>query len=277
MTMTGSDTPCRCARQRFFVLLSLAVAFVSPPRAEAAAPAANMVVLAAIGQANHGTIKGRLVWGGEKIPAPVVLEAMGKAQKDPNICAKDQPIFSHELEVDPKTKGVAYGFAYLSRPKANNPEMVNELIAKMPKVEIDQKNCDFLPHSVALHQDQILLMKSSDATSHNVRLTGFTNTGINQVLAPNGQLEVKLVAERLPMRVACDIHPWMHGHVMVFDHPFFAVTGPDGSFVIKGVPAGDYQFVVWHGKYVTPGAGRGMPVKVVAGETTDVGEIKTVE
>ena len=120
-------------------------------------------------------------------------------------------------------------------------------------------------------------MKSSDAASHNVRLTGFTNTGINQVLAPNGQLEIKLVAERLPMRVACDIHPWMHGHVMVFDHPFFAVTGLDGSFVIKGVPAGDYQFVVWHGKYVTPGEGRGMPVKVVAGETTDVGEIKTVE
>ena len=63
----------------------------------------------------------------------MVLEAKGKAQKDPNICAKDQPILSHDLEVDPKTKGVAYGFAYLSRPKANNPEMVKELIAKSRK------------------------------------------------------------------------------------------------------------------------------------------------
>ena len=99
----------------------------------------------------------------------------------------------------PKTKGVAYGFAYLVRPKGRNPALVKELIAKNPKVEIDQKNCDFVPHSVAIHQDQTLVMKSSDPIGHNVRLTGFTNPGINQVVAPNGQLEVKLVAERLPL------------------------------------------------------------------------------
>ena len=59
------------------------------------------------------------------------------------------------------------------------------------------------------------------------------------------------------MTVACDIHPWMHGHVMIFDHPFFAVTGPDGSFEIKGVPAGDQNVVVWQEGvgYVTPGSG----------------------
>ncbi len=119
-------------------------------------------------------------------------------------------------------------------------------------------------------------MKSSDPVGHNVRMTGFTNPGINQVVAPNGTLTVKLVAERLPLRVGCDIHPWMHGHVMVFDHPFFAVTGADGSFELKGVPAGDYQLVVWQEKvgYVTPGAGRGMPVHVAAGQASEVGEIK---
>ena len=141
---------------------------------------------------------------------------------------------------------------------------------------MDQKNCDFLPHSLALHQDQTLVMKSSDPIGHNVRLTGFTNAGINQVIAANGQLDVKLVAERLPLKVACDIHPWMHANIMVFDHPFFAVTGPDGSFVIKGVPAGGHDLVVWQEKvgYVTPGTAGRMPVKVTAGEVTDVGEIK---
>ena len=229
-----------------------------------------------VGQANYGTIKGRLVWGGEHVPPTEVLVEMGKAAKNPDVCAKNQSILSHDLEVDPKTKGVAYGFAYISRPKANNPEMVQDLITKNPKVEMDQKNCDFLPHSVAIHQDQTLVMKSSDPVGHNVRLTGFNNAGINQVIAPNGQLDVKLVAERLPIEVGCDIHPWMHGHVMVFDHPFFAVTGADGSFEIKGVPPGDQIFVVWQEKvgYVTPGTGGGMPVKVTAGEVTDVGDIK---
>jgi hypothetical protein len=119
-------------------------------------------------------------------------------------------------------------------------------------------------------------MKSSDAIGHNVRLTGFANNGLNQNVAPNGLLEVKLLPERLPMLVKCDIHPWMHGHVMIFDHPFFAVTGPDGSFEIKGVPAGSQNVVVWQERvgYVTPGAGRGMPVTVVTGQVTDVGDVK---
>ena len=91
-----------------------------------------------------------------------MLEEKGKAEKDPDVCAKDQSILSHELEIDPKTKGVRYGFAYIVRPKGTNPEAVQELIAKNPKVEIDQKNCDFLPHSTAIHQDQTLVMKSSD-------------------------------------------------------------------------------------------------------------------
>ena len=105
--------------------------------------------------------------------------------------------FAHDLEVDPKTKGVAYGFAFLSRPKASNPALVEELLKKTPNVEMDQKNCDFLPHSVALYQDQTLVMKSSDPVGHNVRMTGFVNPGMNQVVAANGQLTVKLVAELL--------------------------------------------------------------------------------
>ena len=107
-------------------------------------------------------------------------------------------------------------------------------------------------------------------------LTGFTNPGINQVVAPNGQLTSSWSAERLPLRVGCDIHPWMHGHVMVFDHPFFAVTGADGSFELKGVPAGELQSgrLAGKGGLCDARRGRGMPVKVAAGHATDVGEIK---
>jgi hypothetical protein len=275
-TMTEIGKLYRIIARRVFVALALAFPLVSFPCAQGAPQAAGLLVLGAVGQANEGTIKGRLVWGGETVPPVVDAIAKGQAPKDPNICATAQAIRSHDLEVDPKTKGVAYGFAYLVRPAASNPAMVQQLIAKAPKVEIDQKNCDFLPHSVAIHEDQTLVMKSSDPVSHNVRLTGFTNPGINQVVAPNGQLPVKLAAERLPMRVGCDIHPWMHGHVMVFNHPFFAVTGADGSFELKGVPAGAFKLVVWQETkgYVTPGKATGMPVTVTAGEVTDVGEIK---
>ncbi|MGC4002959.1 MAG: hypothetical protein QM811_07435 [Pirellulales bacterium] len=39
------------------------------------------------------------------------------------------------------------------------------------------------------------------------------------------------------MPIACSIHAWMKGYVAVVNHPWAVVTGPDGSFEIKGVPA----------------------------------------
>src|SRR5207248_1886685 len=83
----------------------------------------------------------------------------------------------------------------------------------------------------------------------------------------NGQLQATLVAERRPMALACDIHPWMKGYMMVFNHPFFAVTKEDGLFEITGVPAGAQNLVVWQEKvgYVTKGLARGQEVTVHAG------------
>ena len=127
------------------------------------------------------------------------------------------------------------------------------------------------------HKDQTLVIKSSDPVGHNVRFTGFNpnNTGVNTMLAPSGQLAMKLDAEKRPMELHCDIHSWMTGYLLVLEHPFFATTAADGSFEIKDVPAGAQNLIVWHKTgYHNPGFGRGMPVSVKAGEATDVGEIK---
>jgi hypothetical protein len=229
-------------------------------------------------QGSFGTIKGQLVWGGDSVPQVKNLVEVGAATKDPAVCAKSEPIVARELMVDPKTKGVRYGFAYLVRPQGANPDAVKALLAKAANVVIDQKNCEFIPYVTALIQDQPVVLKSSDPTNHNVRFAAFANAPFNQILPANGQVEVKLIAERRPIPLACDIHPWMKGYIMVFDHPFFAITGEDGSFEISGVPAGTQNLVVWQEKkgYVTEGLARGMAVEVKAGEVTNVGPIKLV-
>jgi hypothetical protein len=255
--------------------LALAVVLAVPSLLCAGQTPVAATATLVLGQAEFGTVKGRLVWGGDDVPPVKVLVAQGQAPKDPNVCARDKPIMSRELVVDPKTKGVAYAFAFISRPKGSNPEAVKELLARKPKVELDQVNCEFLPYLLPVHQDQTIVLKSSDATNHNVRLTPFTNPGMNQTLPPNGQLEVKLVAERLPIKVACDIHSWMHGWIMVFDHPFFTTTAADGSFELKGVPAGQQNLVLWQENvgYATPGGGRGIQVEVKPGAVAEVGQI----
>ena len=41
-------------------------------------------------------------------------------------------------------------------------------------------------------------------------------------------------------------HPWTRAYIAVFDHPYFAVTAPNGAFTIAGVPAGTYTLHAWH-------------------------------
>jgi hypothetical protein len=41
-------------------------------------------------------------------------------------------------------------------------------------------------------------------------------------------------------------HAWPTAYLAVFDHPYFAVTAPNGTFTIDGVPAGHYTLKVWH-------------------------------
>jgi hypothetical protein len=276
MCASGRVTVSFFARVRSIAWLCLAMPLIAPFSAAAAGPAHLLVAATAVGQSETGTIKGRLVWGDEKLPEVKELVAKGQPDaKDTAVCAKSA-IMSRDLVVDPKTKGVTYAFAYLVKPKGDSTAQVKALLAKTPTVELDQKNCEFQPFVLAFHKDQKLVIKSSDPVGHNVRFAGFSNTGVNTMVAPNGKFEIKLDAEKRPMELRCDIHTWMTGYLLVLDHPFFATTATDGSFEIKDVPAGSQNLVVWQKKvgFANAGYGIGMPVTVKAGEVTDVGEIK---
>jgi len=41
----------------------------------------------------------------------------------------------------------------------------------------------------------------------------------------------------------------MTAYTGVFENPFFAVTGDDGTFEIKGLAAGEYKLIAWHERY----------------------------
>jgi hypothetical protein len=58
----------------------------------------------------------------------------------------------------------------------------------------------------------------------------------------------KFPLEDVAIPVKCNQHSWMKAWVAVVKHPFFGVSAPDGSFVIKGLPPGQYEVEAWHEK-----------------------------
>ena len=48
------------------------------------------------------------------------------------------------------------------------------------------------------------------------------------------------------IKVKCNIHAWMHAWVGAVAHPYFAVTGSDGTFQLKSIPPGNYTIEIWH-------------------------------
>jgi hypothetical protein len=48
------------------------------------------------------------------------------------------------------------------------------------------------------------------------------------------------------VRVFCDIHSHMNAFILVFSHPFFAITDADGRYHIDNVPAGTYNVIAWN-------------------------------
>ena len=54
-----------------------------------------------------------------------------------------------------------------------------------------------------------------------------------------------LTEPQVMVTVACDVHPWMRAYLGVVPHPFFSVTGADGAYELRGLPAGTYLIEAW--------------------------------
>jgi plastocyanin len=111
---------------------------------------------------------------------------------------------------------------------------------------LDQVNCQYVPHVIGVRTGQVLRVKSSDATLHNVHALCVDNPQVNFGMTAAGQSRDLTFASPERFAVKCDVHPWMRAHVYVFDHPFFAATGADGNFEIGGLPPGEYTLVFSH-------------------------------
>lgn len=120
-------------------------------------------------------------------------------------------------------------------------------------VELDQRGCEYSPRVFGIRAGQSLLIVNNDALLHNVHalgegagLLGGGGNAFNVAMPVQGmKVTRRFDKEQIPVTITCDVHPWMRAYAAVVDTPFFAVTAPDGSFRIGGLPAGNYLVGVW--------------------------------
>ncbi len=119
-------------------------------------------------------------------------------------------------------------------------------------VTIDQSGCRYHPHVLGVMTGQTLKVVNSDPTTHNIHPTPANNREWNESQPPQAApLEKTFAREEIMLPVKCNQHPWMKMYVNVVKSPFYAVTGPDGKFEIKGLPPGDYTLAFVQEKYGT--------------------------
>ena len=88
-------------------------------------------------------------------------------------------------------------------------------------------------------------------------------------MAGSPELSFAFTAPENFLKFKCDVHQWMFAWVTVVDHPYFALTGKDGKFTIKGVPAGKYTLTALHRKAAPTGVDKEIEVKDGAAATAD--------
>jgi hypothetical protein len=254
-----------------------------PPDAPSSPPEPSEAIPVALAQADGtwGGVKGSVVWSEAEIPKRVEIQSV-KENQDKNHCLEKGPLLSEQWVVNEKNKGMRWMIVFLAPDPASGQKELpvhpdRKKVEGMPV--IDQPLCMFFPHTLGIREGQNLLVKNPAPISHNFKWGGHPdfNPGGNTLMPPNTEFTVKnLKAHRIPVKMECNIHPWMHGWIHVFNHPYFAVTDENGAFEIKDAPAGKLRLVVRHGSglFLGGAAGReGRPITIESGKTNDVGAL----
>jgi hypothetical protein len=189
-----------------------------------------------------GTVTGVVSFNGTA-PAPKKIDSSADpvcGQRNPNLETEDTVVKDGKL---------ANVFVYIKDGTTTDGKKVGDFKWDPPTtaVQLDQNGCHYRPHVLGVQTNQKISITNSDPTTHNIHPTPKQNPEWNQS-QPNGAapIEKSFARYEVLVPVKCNQHPWMKSYIGVMKTPFFAVSAENGSFTIKGVPAGQYTVAAWH-------------------------------
>jgi hypothetical protein len=202
---------------------------------EQAAPAAT----AALGTAS---VSGNVLFTGTAPANPAIDMAEEPA------CRDKHPEGPRDPEVVVTDGKLANVFVYV---KSGLPAGQAFPAPSTPAV-IDQDGCLYHPRVLGVMVGQPLEIRNSDPVLHNIKAVPTVNRGFNISQPQAGMTTTRTFSDpEVMVPLECNVHGWMNAFLGVTAHPFFAVSGTDGTFTIGGLPAGTYELEAWHEKFGT--------------------------
>lgn len=140
------------------------------------------------------------------------------------------------------------------------PDAPGKAPAKPAPFLIDQNQCLFEPHVVALPAGREIAVRNSDSVIHNIRI--FREGNPSMLMHQWQKADAADIRWRFsePGRfvVRCGVHHWMYAWVLVAPGSRVGVTDESGRFILANIPEGRHTLHVWHETLGT----REIPVEV---------------
>jgi len=190
-----------------------------------------------------GDIQGKITFDGK---APKMKSL--RMDADPVCVANNEVAPRKEWLILDENNGLKNVLVFVKESSAGSSLAGEFNLPENPAV-IDQNGCIYVPHVLGVMVGQKLDILNSDGTLHNIHALPKVNKEFNNAMPRSKKrMTVQFDKSEAPFKVKCDVHPWMGAFIGVFDHPYFAVTGDDGSYVISGLEPGVYVIEAWHEK-----------------------------
>jgi hypothetical protein len=144
----------------------------------------------------------------------------------------------------------------------------------LQETNLEANMCQFVPFVSALRKEHALRVVNLDSVAHDLQFYERDEQGHifimfhRPALTKGGTSDlVRTTGNRRSVTMQCGMHPYMQGHGLVVENPYYAITGEDGMFRISDIPPGQYQLKAWH-----PILGeQSQPIRVAENGTVTVG------